>query len=96
MQILFFFFLLVHCWNYREFIVQKAGISPEEEFKFATTKILNNFSNYSSWHYRSRLLSKIFSNCEQKQINEQIKDGNIFIADIIYCSIVNQNNKIIF
>ncbi|XP_076548527.1 rab geranylgeranyltransferase subunit alpha isoform X2 [Osmia lignaria lignaria] len=63
-----------HCWNYREFIVQKAGISPEEEFKFATTKILNNFSNYSSWHYRSRLLSKIFSSCEQKQINEQIKD----------------------
>ncbi|XP_076182384.1 rab geranylgeranyltransferase subunit alpha isoform X1 [Ptiloglossa arizonensis] len=63
-----------HCWNYREFVVQKAGISSEEEFKFSTSKILNNFSNYSSWHYRSRLLSKIFDNCNQQDINEKKKD----------------------
>ncbi|XP_076753039.1 rab geranylgeranyltransferase subunit alpha isoform X1 [Xylocopa sonorina] len=63
-----------HCWNYREFIVQQAGISPEEEFQFATSKILNNFSNYSSWHYRSQLLSKIFHNYDQKDIDEKKKE----------------------
>ncbi|KAL0120602.1 hypothetical protein PUN28_008348 [Cardiocondyla obscurior] len=55
-----------HCWDYREFIVQKAGISNEEEFEFSTTKILNNFSNYSSWHYRSRILTKMFGTTSEE------------------------------
>lgn len=49
-----------HCWDYREFVVQRSQISAQGEFDFSTSKILNNFSNYSSWHYRSRILSKMF------------------------------------
>lgn len=75
----YFWSILVHCWNYREFVVQKARISPEEEFEFATSKILNNFSNYSSWHYRSLLLSKIFHNSDQNNIDEKKKQGNAFM-----------------
>ncbi|XP_018398517.1 PREDICTED: geranylgeranyl transferase type-2 subunit alpha [Cyphomyrmex costatus] len=55
-----------HCWDYREFVVQKAEISNEEEFEFSTTKILNNFSNYSSWHYRSRILTKMFGTTSEE------------------------------
>ncbi|XP_012535998.1 geranylgeranyl transferase type-2 subunit alpha isoform X2 [Monomorium pharaonis] len=55
-----------HCWDYREFVVQKAGISSEEEFEFSTTKILSNFSNYSSWHYRSRILTKMFGTMSEE------------------------------
>ncbi|XP_011159500.1 geranylgeranyl transferase type-2 subunit alpha [Solenopsis invicta] len=55
-----------HCWDYREFVVQKAGISSEEEFEFSTTKILSNFSNYSSWHYRSRILTKMFGTTSEE------------------------------
>lgn len=49
-----------HCWDYRQYVVEKAGISNIEEFDFSTSKILSNFSNYSSWHYRSKMLQKIF------------------------------------
>jgi geranylgeranyl transferase type-2 subunit alpha len=50
----------VHCWDYRRFIVQMSDTPIESELDFSTERIKSNFSNYSSWHYRSELLPRIY------------------------------------
>eukprot|EP00026_Physarum_polycephalum_P011444 Phypoly_transcript_11671.p1 GENE.Phypoly_transcript_11671~~Phypoly_transcript_11671.p1 ORF type:complete len:334 (+),score=48.20 Phypoly_transcript_11671:98-1099(+) len=45
-----------HCWSYRRYVCEKGKISIESEFNYTTTKIEENFSNYSAWHQRSKLI----------------------------------------
>ncbi|EED91471.1 RAB geranylgeranyl transferase [Thalassiosira pseudonana CCMP1335] len=51
-----------HCWNYRRFVVALLAELEElvtNEWDFTTSKIQDNFSNGSAFHYRSKLLSLI-------------------------------------
>ncbi|CAM9460706.1 unnamed protein product [Ascophyllum nodosum] len=48
-----------HCWAYRMWVAQVMGLSVEEDFDFTTAKIKQNFSNYSAFHFRSKLLPRM-------------------------------------
>lgn len=59
--ILNWLFSLVHCWDYRQQLVKNVGVPNQDEFEFSELKIMGNLSNYSSWHYRSKIISNTFS-----------------------------------
>ncbi|KAJ3196798.1 hypothetical protein HK101_007629 [Irineochytrium annulatum] len=60
--------ILVHGWDYRRYVVSKKVPPLQSEIQFTSTKINENFSNYSAWHYRSRLIGKIGDEKEAKDI----------------------------
>ncbi|TKA55772.1 hypothetical protein B0A53_02908 [Rhodotorula sp. CCFEE 5036] len=48
-----------HTWDYR-----RPTPTPKSELAFTTRKISENFSNFSAWHYRTKLLTRMWEGDE--------------------------------
>lgn len=59
-----------HCWDYRQIVASKCQEPNENELKFTMEMIESNFSNYSAWHYRSKLFSAAGKDQECIKISE--------------------------
>lgn len=64
----------VHGWHYRRHVIGKLEKETQkswakEEFEYTTEKINANFSNYSAWHNRSKLIPEYIKhlNLEEKR-----------------------------
>ncbi|DBA77983.1 TPA: Rab geranylgeranyltransferase, variant 2 [Trebouxia sp. C0004] len=48
-----------HCWSYWRLLVKLMGLSAEDQESYILGRIEDNFSNYSAWHERTRVLQAL-------------------------------------
>jgi geranylgeranyl transferase type-2 subunit alpha len=77
-----------HCWNYRRHVVIQGKFSLLDEFAFTTKKITENFSNYSAWHLRSDLITRIWSG---EELKERLEKEFEFVQNAFYTDATDQS-----
>lgn len=78
-----------HGWHYRRFVIQKLEQATStslttEEFKYTTKKINENFSNYSAWHNRTKLLPAYLETAEASDRRTTIYSELEYAIQAIY------------
>ncbi|KAK9351456.1 hypothetical protein V1505DRAFT_373896 [Lipomyces doorenjongii] len=78
-----------HGWHYRRYVVQctekatgKSMVRPE--FDYTTTKINANFSNFSAWHNRTKLIPRLLKEEPEIDARKLLENEIYLITQAIY------------
>ncbi|KAF9348941.1 hypothetical protein BGX34_002155, partial [Mortierella sp. NVP85] len=91
-----------HGWDYRRYIIRQLDLQDkavnekileraQTEFDFTTTKISQNFSNYSAWHNRSKLLGQLSENMNEEEKQAAIDNEFDLVKNAIYTDPADQS-----
>ncbi|KAI8361920.1 hypothetical protein B0O80DRAFT_89423 [Mortierella sp. GBAus27b] len=91
-----------HGWDYRRYIMRQLDLQDkgdddkvleraQSEFDFTTTKISQNFSNYSAWHNRSTLLGRLAANMTEEEKEAAIENEFDLVKNAIYTDPADQS-----
>ncbi|CAG2116766.1 unnamed protein product, partial [Medioppia subpectinata] len=78
------------CWDYRRFVSHLAGDNVESELEFTLHKIQQNFSNFSSWYYRSCLFRSAANN-HSYDFSKQWKQEYDLVENAIFTDPTDQS-----
>ncbi|OZJ06320.1 hypothetical protein BZG36_00721 [Bifiguratus adelaidae] len=80
-----------HGWDYRRFVIGKMAPSAgdqskiaKQEVDFTTTKIQQNFSNYSAWHHRSKWLPVLVETMSEEDRNELARNEFDLVHNAVF------------
>lgn len=88
-----------HVWNYRRYVVGEIESDTgkslvKQEFDFTTSKINANFSNFSAWHNRAKLVPRLLGENQDIVPREFYKNELEYIRQAIYTDPDDQSSWI--
>lgn len=73
----------VHAWDYRRYILRslpksfKPAKTPASELAYTRRKIESNFSNFSAWHSRTKLLGSVWEQLGEEDLRKERDKGEL-------------------
>eukprot|EP00954_Amorphochlora_amoebiformis_P012717 995385-Amorphochlora_amoeboformis.AAC.1 len=73
-----------HCWNYRRYVMRIGKVALLDELKFSSSKIDDNFSNYSAWHHRSYIIPQLIEAGDPADIQKLVDEEFELLKQAFY------------